>query len=156
MTNDDICGAECADGSQCQHPAGGCPVASHSDPDAENNQGRPSKFETVRDDVVEAAREGLTIEGCARAAGVHKSTLYDWLDTYDEFSDAFMRARANGERRLLKQALTDPDVDSRTARFILERSFGYTKSQEIEHSGDVDLGLSSEEAEAIDEMFGDS
>jgi len=148
---DDTCGYEdTTTGEPCQLPAGEngrCHIPSHNPGSGNTNpQGRPSKFATHHEDILDAAREGLTIEGCARSAGVDKQTLYNWLDDDEKtvdlgdetvrFFDAFKRARARGERRLLRQALEDPDVDSRTARFILERSFGYTKSQEIEHNGD--------------------
>jgi hypothetical protein len=73
----------------------------------------------------------MTIEGCARLAGVAKDTLYRWLDEYEEFSDEFKRARAQGELKHLQS------VNESGSRFILERSFGYTKSQEIEHQGDA-------------------
>lgn len=136
---DDVCGYEKADGEPCQLPAsredGRC--HHHTEIDGERaNGGRPSIFEEYRDDVIEAAEDGLTIEGCARTAGVGVSTLYEWLDEREDFAEAFNRARARGERRLIRQALTDDDVDERTARFLLERSFGYTKSQELELEGD--------------------
>lgn len=139
MTAEDVCGYEKADGEPCQLPAsredGRC--HHHTEIDEERaNGGRPSIFDEYRDDVIEAAEDGLTIEGCARTAGVGVSTLYEWLDEREDFAEAFNRARARGERRLIRQALTDDDVDERTARFLLERSFGYTKSQELELEGD--------------------
>lgn len=139
MTAEDVCGYEKADGEPCQLPAsredGRC--HHHTEIDEERaNGGRPSIFDEYRDDVIEAAEDGLTIEGCGRTAGVGVSTLYEWLDEREDFAEAFNRARARGERRLIRQALTDDDVDERTARFLLERSFGYTKSQELELEGD--------------------
>jgi hypothetical protein len=127
---DDICGAECGDGSECEHPAGSCPIASHGDEGAENAQGVASKLEESRDAVFQAARQGATIAGCARAAGVDESTLYRWLDKHDEFAEEFRKARSDGELRHID------NVNDRGSQFLLERSYGYTKSQEIEHSGD--------------------
>ena len=131
---DEICGAETVNGGKCQNPAGEngfCWIPSHNpDSDEENPHGRPSKLGDRKDEILQGAREGMTIEGCARLAGVHKSTLYDWLEKYEDFSDAFKRARARGELKHLQS------VNDRGSQFILERSFGYTKSQEIEHSGD--------------------
>lgn len=132
MTDDDICGAECADGTPCEHPAGSCPVDSHDGGKADDAAagGRPSKFTEDRtEDILEAARRGATVEGCARAAGIGESTLYEWLDRYPEFSEAFNRARAEGERELLEDVIEDDP------KFILERSFGYTKTEkrELEH-----------------------
>ena len=127
MTDDDICGAECVDGSECHHPAGSCPVDAHDDTGA---GGRPSKFdEDRREAILEAARNGTTVEGCARAAGIHHSTLYDWLDQYPEFSEAFERARAAGEQRLIEAVAADDP------KFVLERSYDYVKTEkrELEH-----------------------
>jgi AcrR family transcriptional regulator len=139
MTDDDICGYEKDDNEPCQLPAsredGRC--HHHTEIGGERaNGGRPSIFEEYRDDVIDAAEDGLTVEGCARTAGVGVSTLYEWLDEREDFAEAFNRARARGERKLIRQALTDDDVDERTARFLLERSFGYTKSQELALEGD--------------------
>jgi hypothetical protein len=144
---DDICGAECADGSDCQHPAGSCPVASHSDDDAKDQQGRPSKFTDERArDAIEAAHEGLSKAGCERAAGVGDGTLNNWLEANPTFVDtggeerqffrAFRRARRAGESELVQGGLHDDDVDSSMAKFLLASSFDYKKTEKREHTGD--------------------
>ena len=147
---DNICGYEGThNGEPCQNSATGengrCYIPTHNaaadggDPDdVENPQGPPSKFDDVREDILEAARVGASMGGCARAAGIHKSTLYDWLDEDSdrykpEFQRDFWQARWEGERRFIENP---DDVDSRHAQFLLERSFGYTKEQTIEHEGD--------------------
>lgn len=139
---EDTCDATTGDGQPCQNPAGDngyCWIPSHNpNGDDDNPHGRPTIIDDVSDDVLEAAEAGASKEGCARAAGIHKSTLYAWItpesDRYDEeFHRDFMRARWQGEKRLLKNP---DDVDSRHAQFILERSFKYTKEQTIEHEGD--------------------
>jgi len=148
--SEEICGYEGTNsGDPCQNAVNGengrCYIPSHNaaadggDPDAvENPQGAKSKLPDVREDILEAARVGASKGGCARAAGIHKSTLYDWLDEdsprYDpEFQREFWQARWEGERRYIENP---DDVDSRHAQFLLERSFGYTKEQTIEHGGD--------------------
>jgi len=144
---DDICGAECADDTPCEHPAGSCPVASHSDDDAENGQGRPSKFTDDRaQDAIEAAREGLSKAGCERAAGVGDGTLTNWLEADPTFTDvdgeerqflrAFRRARRVGESSLVEGGLYDDDVDSSMAKFLLASSFDYKKTEQREVTGD--------------------
>jgi len=70
-----------------------CWIPSHNDPDAENPHGRPEKLADRRDDILAGARQGMTIEGCARLAGVSKDSLYRWLDKYEDFSDAFRETR---------------------------------------------------------------
>jgi hypothetical protein len=135
------CGAETSKGEPCQNPADSCPWHGVDNPP---DTGRPTKLVDRRDDILVAARQGMTKEGCARMAGVHKSTLYDWLDQYQDFSDAFKRARAQGELQHLR------DANDSGSRFILERSFGYTKSQEIEHSGEsagIVINLDDDEQE---------
>jgi len=147
---DSICGAECADGSACQHPAGSCPVPSHSDPDAENPQGRDfSISDDDHDDILEAARIGMSKAGCARAAGVSHTELQRYLDAHEDFRSAFMRARNAGERRLITGPLVEPDdpgepeMDGQHARFLLSTSFDYQKTEkrELEHSGKVEGSL---------------
>lgn len=137
MTGNDICGAECVDGTPCEHPAGSCPVPSHSDPDAENPAGQPSKFTSERQaEILAAAREGKSQAGCARAAGIDESTLRGWIDRHEEFSRAFRRARGEGESRLVRDGLYDPDTDSSMAKFLLTTSFDYVKTEKRELTGD--------------------
>jgi hypothetical protein len=153
MTDGDTCGAECVDGSACQHPADNCPIPSHSDPDADNPQGQPSKFTDERaQEALHAAGElGKSKRGCGRDAGVSRTTIDVWLDTnptfegpdgnkYD-FFDAFVRARGDGETYYIKEGRDpDGDVDSSFAKFMLASSYKYkeTEKTELEHSGEVD------------------
>lgn len=135
---DDVCGAETTrDGTPCQlppsEPDGRC--WNHTDEDPSIG-GRPSKFEDHREAVLEAAREPIKTRDVARTAGVGKSTLYDWLDAHPEFSDAFRRARSEAARELVQRGLEDPDVDSGMIRFLLERTFDYTKTQDLNVEGD--------------------
>lgn len=99
------------------------------DDDDCSGKGRPSKLKKCEDDLFAAAREGLTYEGIARVAGVGVSTLHEWRDKYEDFSESLERARAKAERELIG------DVD---AEFVLERSYGYTKTEkkELEHTGE--------------------
>jgi hypothetical protein len=139
MTDDDVCGAECVDGTTCQHPAGSCPVPSHSDSNAENPHGRPSKYTEDRADAaIDAARDGASKTGCARAAGVDRATLNRWLDARDGFRTAFARARGEGERRLIRDGLGE-EVSPQMAKFLLATSYGYTKTEKREIEGDVSL-----------------
>lgn len=126
MTNEDreLCGEETSKGTPCQNYADSCPW----DHDNGNETGRPSKLDETWDDIMDAAERGLTFEGIARSAGIGVSTLTDWRDSHDEFSAVLNRARARAEQELIQEA---------DAEFVLERSYDYTKTQEIEHSGDV-------------------
>lgn len=140
MTDDEICGAECADGTPCEHPAGSCPVPSHSDDDVENPQGRDFSIdESDHETILEAASMGKSKAGCARAAGVSHTELRRYLEAHDGFRSAFERARARGEAELIEGGLRDEDVDSSFAKFLLASSFDYTKTEKREVDADVNL-----------------
>lgn len=134
MTDDaDQCSAVKNNGELCTYEAkyadGKCGI--HSDENGDT-QGRPSEIAEREDDILTGARQGMTMEGCARLAGVDESTLYRYLDRNDSFRKSLKRARAHGELQHLQS------VNDSGSRFILERSFGYVKTEkrEHEHSGD--------------------
>ena len=95
-----------------------------------SGKGRPSELKQYEDDILEAAREGLTYEGIARVAGVGVSTLHQWRDDHKDFSESLERARSEAERELIE------DVD---AEFVLERSYGYVKTEKREVDLDADV-----------------
>ena len=138
------CGAECDDGSVCENPADACGVPSHADPNAENPHGRPSKLDEHRDDILTGARQGMTLQGCARLAGVDESTLYRWIDKYEDFCKSLKRARAQGELKHLQS------VNDAGSRFILERSFGYVKTERRE----VDADHTHDATQAYSDLVG--
>lgn len=143
---EEICGAPTQEGNKCQNPGReSCPWHNEQGERTEKSPGRKSKFDDVKKDLLQAAKNGTTKEGCARAAGIDKSTLYTWLDERPEFSDEFRRARAKGEEKLVKKVL------DRKPEFILERSYGYTKKQEIEHGGVV--GTVEDPIDKLREMY---
>lgn len=143
---DDICGYQDTAGDQpCQNPATegtSCWIEAHGGD--VGGHGRPSKLEDTWDEVMAAAERGLTMEGIARAAGIGVSTLRDWRSQYEDFSAELSRARARAEQDLIRDA---------GAEFVLERSYGYTKEQEIELSGEVDTSLTPEDKELLDDLF---
>lgn len=71
----------------------------------------------------------MTMEGVARAGGINKDTLYEWVDKNPEFSDELMAARSAAEYRLI-QATEEEDP-----KWILERSYQYVKRTEITGPG---------------------
>jgi len=147
MTDDDICGYEgTTTGKPCQHPAGSCPVPSHADETADNPQGRD--FSLSDDDheaILNAARQGFSETGCARAAGVSWPELDRYLQAHPEFRSAFRRARHEGEKTLVRGPLInnpnemDPsatEIDGQHARFLLASSFDYKKTETREVTGE--------------------
>lgn len=133
MTDDDICGHPTADGSPCQNPAtdgDSCYLNEHGG-DADPS-GRPTKLDEYRDKIMEAACEGMSLQGCARVAGIAEKTLHTWINEYDEFASELRQARAEGELQHIR------NVDDKGSQFLLERSFGYTKTEkkELEHTGE--------------------
>jgi len=131
MTNDDICGHPTATGDPCQNPATDgdtCWLNEHGGDAAPS--GRPSKLDEFEDDILTGARQGMTLEGCARLAGVAEKTLHSWINKHDEFRKSLKRARAQGELQHLQS------VNDSGSQFILERSFGYVKTEKREVEGE--------------------
>ena len=86
--------------------------------------GRPSKFTVERQErILDAIRGGNYIETAALAAGVGKSTFYEWLDRYLEFADAVKEARAAAELRYLAIVERASAETWQAAAWWLERSF---------------------------------
>jgi len=142
---EDTCGEIKNDGEPCEYTPkcedGKCGI--HTEETDTDDGGRPSKFENVREDLIEAADGPLNLKQVANKGGISRSTLYEYLDEYEEFSDSFKRARASAAERLTQRALDPEDaIDISFARFLLERSFKFIKTerQELnathEHAGE--------------------
>lgn len=148
--SDDVetCGFVLDSGDPCQLPAsrpdGRC--HHHTDTADGNSGGHPSKYTEDRArQAIDAARQGFSKAGCARAAGVGEATLRRWLEANhsvdgDDFRRTFTRARFEGEKRLVTGPLVDsddptvPDIDGQHARFLLSTSFEYEKTEKRELS----------------------
>ena len=94
--------------------------------------------EDDHDDLLQAAKTGLSLRGCARAAGVSHSQLRRYLDAHEEFRSSFERARAHGEAELIEGGLRDEGVDTSMAKFILASSYGYKKAEKREVEGSME------------------
>lgn len=141
---DDICGADCVDGSACQHPAGSCPVPSHSDPDAENPHGRDPKLTRERQEQLAADIEGgASITASCRRAGISKVTFYNWMEIgeeqeegiYSDFFNRLVRARGEGEEHYRRVAFDMAREEGDTATVMAMLKQRYPESW-----GDVDRG----------------
>ena len=146
---DETCGYDLDDGSTCDLPAsrddGRC--HHHTEAGEQKRGGREFTIdEGDHDTLLESARAGMSKAGCARSVGVSHTELQRYLDAHPDFRDAFTRARAKGERRLIEGPLyetpeDEPDMDGQHARFLLSSSFDYVKTekQELENTGDEPL-----------------
>jgi len=151
--SDEQCGHPTTDGGECSNPTTPegdpehCWIPTHNDPDAENPHGRDFVIGTDdHDDILDAARLGVSRSGCARAAGTGPDQLNRYLEAHPDFREAFARARAVGEQRLIRAPLEshpgdEVEVDGQHARFLLSTSFDYIKTEkrELENTGDEPL-----------------
>lgn len=84
--------------------------------------GRPTKFDDERaDKIVDAIREGNTMETAARTSGVAPSTVYLWQSERPEFLEAIQRARAVSEKKLVAQVVKAAEQTWKPAAWLLER-----------------------------------
>lgn len=116
--------------------------------DRHKTRGRPDIVEDHIDEICELAELPISDRGVIRLSPIGWSTHKEWRNKYEEYDDAWGRHRAKAELKLAEEvAVNDP-------RFLLERAFGYTKEQTVEHTGDgLDLSVTSDEKEQLDELF---
>jgi len=159
----DTCNAPTTDDGTCENPTTDdgdperCWIPSHNDPGAENPHGREFSIdEDDHDDIINAATDGLSKGGCARAAGVARPQLNRYLDAHPDFRSEFARARAKGEQKLVRGALfneehAEREMDGQHARFLLSTSFDYIKTErrevDADVDGDVDLTVDFDDAD---------
>lgn len=74
-----------------------------------------------------------TIEGLAVYLGVNRSTLYEWKDTYKEFSDIIEELQAIQADRLLNNGLNG-SYNSTIAKVLLTKH-GYREGTDITTNG---------------------
>jgi len=72
-----------------------------------------------------------SIEGLAFELSVHKDTLYEWEDKYEEFSDALNKLRAKQARVVLNKGLSG-DYNPTIAKLILSNNHGYKEKSETD------------------------
>lgn len=78
------------------------------------------KFNDVKDDIISCIREGDSNILACKKVGISKSTFYEWLESYPDFSDSLKKARKEF-RETIVQTL---------AQSLWKRAAGY----EIEES----------------------
>ncbi|SIQ08196.1 hypothetical protein SAMN05880582_101656 [Rhizobium sp. RU20A] len=108
-------------------------------------RGRPTLYrEEYCDLVVELGKQGKSVSEWASAIGVARSTLWEWSQTYDDFSAALMRAKTEEQAYFERTARENFDnrnfnanlwIKSAQARFRDD----YTERREIETNGAVNF-----------------
>lgn len=118
--------------------------------------GRPSKLNAeVINSIQQWLRMGYFVEDAARMSGVHKTTLYRWLEKgreereageeslYVDFCNAMEKARAEAEGMFLSSIKTAASRGQwQAAAWWLERSFDkWSKPNKIQLGGDKEEPL---------------
>ena len=148
---DDLCGAETADGGECQNPASegdSCWIDAHG---GSASVGRPTSFtDELAREAVDAVSDAYSTAAVEEQIGVGRGTIDngdasdgDWLSqdlTYvdkdgneRDFSEAFRRARGDTHAELIRAGIYSDDADSSFIKFILSTSYGHKKTEKREH-----------------------
>ena len=90
-----------------------------------------------REALLEAASVPQTKTDVAKAAGMTRRGLNKYLNQNEEFAEEFRQRRAKASGELIRRGLEDdPAVDIQFAKFLLERSFGYNKTENLNVDAD--------------------
>lgn len=105
--------------------------------------------ENTQATIVRSLRAGNYVETAAAAAGISKSTLYDWLrrgaraksGAHKEFADAVANAQAEGEQSMVAIIAAAAGNQWQAAAWHLERKFPdkWGRRQRIEHGVSDDV-----------------
>lgn len=57
-----------------------------------------AKYQEAAPIILKGLEDGLTMQEAAAGANVSKQTLYEWINTKPDFSDAVQRARKDGDK----------------------------------------------------------
>jgi hypothetical protein len=119
--------ATTADGTPCQLCRERDGYCHHHDGDPKTTGGRPHAITGAdHDEILAAARDGVSKQSCAKRVGASLKTLNRYLDRNDQFRVAFRRARAEGALTLIHNGLRG-EANSSMVRFLLATSFGYVR-----------------------------
>lgn len=114
-------------------------------------RGRPIKYEPwMAEKMEEELAKGFSIRACAPDIGVHRDTIYDWIEKYPDFSDSIKRGVDKGLKRLENRLLmltSGVDIDGFDPKkchlggiiFILKTRFHevYGDRQKVEQTVEV-------------------
>lgn len=149
MTDDDICGAECDDGSKCQRdPGWGTesdigPCVDHDESET-GTAHRPTKLTDERQaSIAEMIEEGHSIAAAARSNDITSQTFFNWMERgeqadagpFADFFDRITRARGTGEARYVDAIVEIAKENDDTATLM-----SLLKSRYPDSWGDVERG----------------
>lgn len=144
--SDDICGSDdTTSGEPCGFtPGDSCPYHNTDDPP---DNGRPTKLTYERQENVAAMIEqGHSITAAARANGVHRETIHNWMKrgeqqdegVFADFFDRLTRAQGTGEQQYVAALIEIAKENDDTATLM-----SMLKQRYPESWGDVDRGEQS-------------
>jgi len=73
-----------------------------------------------------------SLEGLALYLGIHRSTIYDWKDKHDEFSDIVEKVLQHQAKKLQDKGLTG-EFNSSITKLLLTKH-GYSDKQDVDHT----------------------
>lgn len=89
-----------------------------------------TKYEKVKDVLIPALREGMPKRQAAALCGIHRDTLYGWLEkakdgdkNYKDISDTIKKAQAEFVRDRLKSIKKHGESQFQADAWLLERMF---------------------------------
>lgn len=106
--------------------------------------GRPTKYDpSYCDLVVEHCKTGASLTSFAASVDIARSTVNEWMEQHDEFSEAVKRAKAHcaawWELNARNGATGEKDVNATLCIFGLKNMAAedWREKQELQHSGGV-------------------
>lgn len=105
-----------------------------------SNAGAKGKYDKeTAEQLIEVVRAGNYISVACGAVGIAKSTLYEWIKTKPEFSNAIKKARHEAQARNVAIIAKAATKQWQAAAWYLERKHPekWAHKQKIEHSGSI-------------------
>lgn len=103
--------------------------------------GRPTSYEPkFCDKVIELFRDGSSIAEIAYELDVAKSTIYEWIDKNEEFSNAMKKGKDISEGWWCKKGrvnIDNKDFNSTLWYMNMKNRFGWSDKQESTHNVNV-------------------
>lgn len=95
----------------------------------------------VREAIINAVRNGAYAKHAAEAAGIGRSTLYEWLSDDADFAGQIARATADRTNSAIQRIQEHALRDWRADAWLLERTQpeDFREQKAVEHAGALSL-----------------